>query len=168
MAGERAGRSGARGARRVLAALLAGMLSLALTACGLTIPTDPDGTLDRVSGGLLRVGASPSAGLIAEDDGRMSGPLAALVGSFASAIDADLEWFTGSEEELVADLEAGRIDLAVGGMTDATPWTDRVGATRGYPGIPAASGRAIVMLVPLGENALLSALERHLDAEVGS
>lgn len=38
--------------------------------------------------------------------------------------------------------------------------------TRGYPGIEGAGGRELVMLVPLGENAFLSALETYLDGEV--
>ena len=42
--------------RMMAAAILAG--ALALTACGTSFPSDPDGTLDRVSGGTLRVGAS--------------------------------------------------------------------------------------------------------------
>src|SRR5688572_1790981 len=42
---------------RAAAAVLAGFLS---AACGITIPTDPDGTLDRVeSSGVVRAGAAP-------------------------------------------------------------------------------------------------------------
>jgi len=65
-------------------------------------------------------------------------------------------------------LEEGDLDLVVGGLTDQTPWADRVGVTRGYTDIEGADDRAIVMFVPLGENAFLSELEGFLDAEVGS
>ncbi|CAA9224129.1 MAG: hypothetical protein AVDCRST_MAG52-660, partial [uncultured Blastococcus sp.] len=42
----------------LLAALLA--VALVLVGCGsVRVPVDPDGTLDRVSGGVLRVGVSP-------------------------------------------------------------------------------------------------------------
>ncbi|MGV9768061.1 hypothetical protein ACWDR7_01020 [Microbacterium sp. NPDC003461] len=149
-----------------VAALLAAALSL--PACGLSIPADPDGTLDRVSGGTLRAGASADPGLVEVRGGEPEGPLVDLVEEFADRIDADAEWTVASEESLVTGLEEGRLDLAVGGFTDATPWSDRGGLTRGYPGIPGADGRPIAVLVPLGENAMLAELEAFLDEEVGS
>lgn len=60
-------------------------------------------------------------------------------------------------------LEEGELDLVVGGMTDQTPWVERAGVTRGYTTIEGADGRSLVMLVPLGENALLFVLEQFLD-----
>jgi len=156
--------------RRRLASTLAMLtvVALAATGCGLRIPTDPDGTLDRVSGGTIRVGASPDPGLVDVSGGDPSGPLVDLVEEFADTIDASPEWSVGSEETLVAGLEAGELDLAVGGFTDGSPWVDRAGITRGYTGVPGADGRSIVMLVPLGENAMLAELEAFLDEEVGS
>lgn len=142
-------------------------LALTLTGCGVSIPSDPDGTLDRVTGGVLRAGASPAGELVAVDDGEVGGSLAALVVGFAEEHDARVEWTVASEEDLVADLEAGELDLAIGGMTDGTPWIDRASVTRGYPGVPGSGGASVVLLVPLGENAMQSALESYLDAEVG-
>ncbi|KQR37665.1 hypothetical protein ASF80_16595 [Microbacterium sp. Leaf159] len=156
--------------RRVVASAAGLLVALGLAGCGLTIPEDPDGTLASVSGGELRVGFSPDPGLIAEAvDGRdPTGSLPDLVTGFAAGIDADVEWTEGSEESLVRMLESGDLDLITGGMTSDTPWIDKAGITRGYAGIDGADGREIVMLVPLGENAFLSALERYLDEEVGS
>ena len=37
------------------------VLLLGLTSCGITIPQDPEGTLEKVSGGILRVGVSEHA-----------------------------------------------------------------------------------------------------------
>lgn len=48
---------------RMLVAALAA--SAVLTGCSVAIPTDPHGALDRIHGGVLRVGASPSADLVA-------------------------------------------------------------------------------------------------------
>lgn len=143
------------------------LLATALAGCGLTIPADPEGTLQSVSGGELRVGVSPDPGLVSRDD-PPTGSIPELVSGFASSIDADVEWTVASEETLVGMLERGDLDLVAGGMTDATPWIDKAGVTRGYPGVDGADGRSLVMLVPLGENAFLSALERYLDEEVGS
>ncbi len=71
-----------------------------------------------------------------------------------------------SEESLVDGLESGALDLAVGGMTDPTPWSDRVSVTRGFTGIPGAEDTPVVFLLPMGENATQSALERYLDEEL--
>src|SRR5690349_6249505 len=69
------------GMRRVSAvtAVLA-LCAAVLTGCGLSIPTDPDGTLDRVTGDVLRVGASPSGELVVvSSTDAVSGPLPDLV-----------------------------------------------------------------------------------------
>ena len=143
------------------------MLAATLAGCGMSIPADPDGTLDRVSGGELRIGASPDPGLVDVESSTPTGPLPDLAEQFAATLDAEPEWTVGSEETLVGMLEAGDLDLVIGGFTEKTPWIDKAGITRGYSGIEGADGRKIVMLVPLGENAFLTDLERFLDKEVG-
>ena len=40
--------------------LLVTVVTALFAGCGVTIPTDPEGTLERVSGGTLRVGVSPN------------------------------------------------------------------------------------------------------------
>ncbi len=140
---------------------------LVLTGCGIQLPTDPDGSLDRIQGAVLRAGASPEQGLVDIDGSDVSGRLAELVVDFAREHDAEVEWTVDSEETLVTGLEEGRLDVAIGGITSDTPWVDRVGVTRGYPGIPGAAGREVVLLVPMGENRLLSSLEAFLDRRVG-
>jgi len=143
-------------------------LTATLAGCGISVPADPDGTLQDVSGGELRVGVSADEGLADTSTDTPSGSLIDLVDGFAESIDAEIEWTVGSEETLVTMLEEGDLDLVVGGLTDQTPWADRVGVTRGYTDIEGADDRAIVMFVPLGENAFLSELEGFLDAEVGA
>lgn len=159
--------TGFSGAARIAlaAAALAASVST-LTGCGLEIPADPDGTLDRITGGELRVGASPSGDLVVVDGTDVDGALADLIEGFAREHDATVKWAVDSEEDLVADLEEGTLDLAIGGITAATPWTDRVSVTRGYPGIPDSGGADVAVLLPLGENGLQAALETYLDAEV--
>ena len=156
-----------RGTLRRFAAAGALLLAAALAGCGLRIPADPGGTLADVSGGVLRVGVSPEPGLARVSGDEPSGPLVDLVEGFADRVHARTEWSVHSEERLVELLEADEIDLAVGGFTDRTPWTDRAGVSRGYPRIPGAEGAPVVVLVQLGENEFLSELERFLDAEVG-
>lgn len=151
-----------------LAALLLLPL-LVLTGCG--VPADPDGALDRVAGGTLRVGVSPHGEFTTVDDGEVSGSEARLVEEFASSIDADVEWTVASEEALVRELEHGGLDLVIGGLTDETPWIDKAGMTRPYTEFTDERGEThkLVMLVPLGENGFLVALERFLhDADTSA
>lgn len=152
--------------RRASTAAAAIVMAVALAGCGLQVPTDPNGTLNRIQGSVLRAGASVDAGLVDVDDSAVSGPLPDLVNAFADRYDADVEWTVGSEESLVTALEKGSLDIVVGGITAETPWADRAGVTRGYLNIPGAGGREIVLLVPLGENRLLSELELVLDEEL--
>lgn len=141
-----------------------------LTGCGISIPADPDGTLDRVTGSTLRVGVSPNDGFTVVDDGQVTGTDAELVEGFAATIDAQVVWVVGSEEALVRELDEGDLDLVIGGITDATPWIEHAGVTRPYDEFTDERGTAhkLVMLVPMGENAFLSALERFLTEEASS
>lgn len=159
--------SKSHGRRRLAGVAAAAALAVSLTGCGLSVPADPDGTLQHVSGGELRVGVSPDPGLVSRED-PPTGSIPDLVSGFADSLDADVEWTIGSEETLVGMLERGDLDLVAGGITDKTPWLDKAGVSRGYTDIDGADGRTLVMLVPLGENAFLSTLERYLDDEVGS
>ncbi len=141
-------------------------LGAMLCGCGLQVPTDPGGSLDRITGDVLRAGASPDSDWVIVEGDDVSGRLVMLVEDFARMHDAEVEWVVGSEESLVRDLEEGRLHVAVGGMTADSPWMDRAGLTRSYPSDGRDGGREFVMFVPLGENRLLAALERHLDEEL--
>lgn len=154
--------------RRIVGTVAAATMAVMLAGCGLTIPADPDGTLDSVRGHEIRVGVAPDGDLVRVDDGVPTGSVVDLVEDFADSLDARPEWTVATEETLVGMLEAGDLDLVAGGLTSDTPWVDKAGVSRGYPGIPGADGRELVMLVPLGENAFLSDLEAFLDEEVGS
>lgn len=147
---------------------VAAVLTLLLCSCGMTIPADPRGTLQRITeSGELRAGASPAGSAVTVDGGRVSGSMVELVESFAREHGAEVEWTVGSEELLVEGLETGILDLAIGGMTDRTPWVERASVTRGYTGISGDDGRTTVVLLPLGENGLQAELEAFLDEEVG-
>ena len=161
---------------RDLMAGLALVSVLSLCGCGLTIPSDPSGTLDTVRGGVLRAGISPNApfvdvtGVGEEPTGteptgiEPTGTEVEAIEAFADHLDADVEWTIGSEEELVRDLEDGELDLVAGGLTDETPWSDKAGVTRSYDDVTDDDGSVLklVMLAPMGENAFISELETFL------
>lgn len=142
-------------------------MSLLLAGCGIHIPSDPDGTLEHVEGGVLRAGVSPNDGWIEVGNGEPTGTEAEALAGFAEALDADVEWTIGSEESLVRGLENGDLDVVAGGLTDKTPWTTKAGTTRPWAETTLDDGRKVklVMLVPMGENAFLSRLETFLTAE---
>jgi hypothetical protein len=153
--------------RRTIVASFSCALLILLAGCGMQVPTDPEGSLDRLTGDVMQVGASIEPGLVEQRGDTMEGSLVDLIEGFAETRSATIEWTIASEESLVALLEQGQLDVAVGGMTEQTLWTERVGVTRGYSGIAPTQNTKLVMFVPLGENRLLSTLERYLDEEVG-
>ncbi|MET1051278.1 MAG: transporter substrate-binding domain-containing protein [Mycetocola sp.] len=140
------------------------LLAVGLTGCGSGFPADPDGTLDRVTGGNLRVGISANGEWTrVTDDGGPSGTEVELVESFADTIDADIAWVVGGEEGLFTRLEDGDLDLVIGGITDETPWVDRAAITKPYIEVSTSAGpERHVMAAAMGENAFLVELERFL------
>lgn len=154
----------AQGMSRWIAVVAAGVFSFgALTACA-SIPADPDGTLERVrETGVLRVGASPAEPLVDISGATPRGTLPETVRDYASSLGADVTWSVDSEERLVASLERGDLDVVIGGVTDASPWSSRATVTRSYPDLAANGSDPVALLTPLGENALLVSLEEYLD-----
>ena len=139
-------------------ALLAG---LALGACDL--PRDPDGTLERARGGVLRAGAAEAAPWVVRraTGDRPAGPEAALIEEFARSIDARVEWHWGSSDEVLQRLERRELDVAAVGLTARTPWKTHVGVTRAWR---KDGDTERVLAVAAGENATLVALDRLIEA----
>ena len=157
--------------RGMMAGLLLAVL-MVLSGCGSSFPADPEGTLERVRGGTVRVGASMngdwvrinasgSGGLSSND---VQGTEAELVKDFAARLGAEIEWVAGTEQVLADELKHGGLDLVIGGLDDKTPWVTHAGTTRPYA--ESRDGRGSlhkhVMLVPLGENAFLLELDKYL------
>src|SRR5688500_9905358 len=95
-------------------------LALLLGACDAT-PWDPEGTLDRVSGSIMRVGVTASEPWVSIESGDPTGVEVTLVQRFAESLDAEIEWVEGSEEELFGALKYGEIDLLIGGLSIRSP-----------------------------------------------
>jgi polar amino acid transport system substrate-binding protein len=97
------------------------------------IPEDPDGTLDRVEGGVMRVGVTESDPWVTLREGVPAGGVEVkLVRSFARDLDARIEWVDGAEEELIDALKEGALDLVIGGLTSKSRWKNDVAFTRPY------------------------------------
>jgi polar amino acid transport system substrate-binding protein len=138
---------------------------MVLTGCGVSIPADPEGTLERASGGILRVGVSPNEPWTElNDNAPPSGIEVDLVEDFAESIGAQIEWSGGGEESLMEELRRGELDLVIGGLTSKSPWTDKAAITKPYTEAENEAGKQekLVMAARMGENAFLLALERFL------
>ena len=153
---------------RQFAARLAGPL-LVLALAGCAMPADPDGTLQDITGGTLRVGVTESVTDSAEfvrlqPGAEPAGIEPELVRGFAATRDASVEWVEGSEHQLVEDLKHGELDLVIGGLASDTPWSKHAGMTRPYAESQDKRGKTVkhVMLVLMGENAFLLALDQYL------
>jgi len=96
-------------------------------------------------------------------DGKPDGPEVRLIEDFAAELNAQVEWTVGPESDLFAALEKRDLDLVVGGLTDDTPWKDRVGLTDPYLKLT-TDGRTEkhVIVVAPGENRWLMRLEEFL------
>lgn len=149
--------------RRLVALTL--VVTFALTGCATSYPADPDGTLDRVTGGTLRVGVSPNGDWTVTGDGDdPSGIEVTLIEQFADTLDAEIDWTEGGEERLLTDLEDGELDLVIGGFTDQTPWSEKAAITKPFAEVDTTDGTTEkhVMATAMGENAFLLELEQFL------
>jgi polar amino acid transport system substrate-binding protein len=101
--------------------------------CGCEFPRDPEGTLDQVRGGALRVGVSPAEPFVKPaPGGEPTGVEVELVTRFAESLDASVEWVEGSESDLMAALEGRQLDIVIAGLTRRSEWQRTAALTRPY------------------------------------
>jgi polar amino acid transport system substrate-binding protein len=113
---------------------IAFVLLLAISAvAGCQYPRDPDGTLNRVEGGVMRVGVTEAdPWVLLEGDEPTGGAEVELARRFARDLGARIEWVPGSEEELVDAAKEGQVDLILAGLTTKSRWKKDVAFTRPY------------------------------------
>jgi polar amino acid transport system substrate-binding protein len=111
---------------------------LAVLLAGCRVPEDPDGTLDRVEGGVMRVGLTESDPWVVLEP--HSGVEVELVRRFARDLGARVRWVEGSEEELIGALKEGALDLVIGGLTKKSRWKKEAALTRPYVSVPTLVG----------------------------
>lgn len=140
-------------------AIALGLTALVAASCD-ELPRDASGTLDRVRGGVLRVGATESPPWIVRAAEGASGPEAKLVEAFASELGARVEWQWGPGEEHLEALERRELDLVAAGLTRRSMWKHRVGLSR--PWVKSGT-REGVLATPPGENRFLVALDRYVE-----
>ncbi|WP_458113075.1 transporter substrate-binding domain-containing protein [Arthrobacter sp. R1-13] len=138
---------------------------LLLPACVQTMPADPEGTLERVTGGTLRVGVTDNGDWVSVQPTREpEGSEPELIRQFAGRLGASIEWSAGSEQVLANVLKHGELDVVIGGLDAHTPWEKHAGLTMPYTESKDERGEThkYVMLVRKGENAFLLELDKFL------
>jgi polar amino acid transport system substrate-binding protein len=127
----------------VRAATCIGLAAVALLAAACRIPEDPEGTLDRVEGGVMRVGVTEAEPWVELREGVPTGGVEVrLVRRFARDLDARIAWVDGSEEELIDALKEGSLDLVIGGLTSKSRWKKDAAFTRPYVSVRTVVGVA--------------------------
>jgi polar amino acid transport system substrate-binding protein len=125
---------GRTGKGRRLEALLVGSAAIVglvgTTACGL--PRDPDGTLERIRGGTMRVGVIEHPPWATTAEGEPAGVEVEVIEALAEALESRVRWTPGSESELIEALELGELDAVVGGLTADAPWISDAAFTAPY------------------------------------
>jgi polar amino acid transport system substrate-binding protein len=116
--------------RRRLVACSVIASALLIAACD--FPRDPEGTLDRVEGGTMRVGVIEDDPWVVLGEGQPHGVEPELLRRFAEQIDAEIEWVEGTEAELAEAIRGFQLDVIAGGLTRAWPYVREVGLTRPY------------------------------------
>lgn len=115
--------------RRTLLLLLA--LLLAAPACGMP-QDDPEGTTERVRGGVLRAGLVEHPPWVVDADGDPHGVEVRIIEAFADELDAEVEWHAGTEAEVLGALELRELDVVAGGLLAVSPWAAHVALTTPY------------------------------------
>jgi polar amino acid transport system substrate-binding protein len=108
-------------------------LLMAIALCsGCQFPQDPEGTLDRVRGGVMRVGVTPAEPWVKLDGPEPAGVEVELVERFAESLGARVEWVEGSESDLMEALHGGQLDVVIAGLTRQSAWAREAALTRPY------------------------------------
>ena len=110
----------------IFVSILASLLSK------IQFPRDAERTLAKVRDHTLRVGYTNAAPWVYPAPGGAQGIEAKIVSDFANTLHARVDWVEGTEEQLYNALENDEIDLLIAGITDKTPWKDKVGLTKPY------------------------------------
>lgn len=108
------------------------VLLLAAGVVSCRYPQDPRDTLDRATGGVMRVGVIPNPPWTTWEGGEARGLEAQLVRRFAAELGARIEWHPNQGHSVLETLERFGLDLVIGGLTEDDPWQDRVAFTDPY------------------------------------
>jgi polar amino acid transport system substrate-binding protein len=152
------------------------LLLLALTLASCRYPQDVEGTLKRVEGGVLLVGAVENPPWVIRRGEAVAGTglEAELVAGLAEELGAELRWHWGTPEELLPALEKFQLDIVIGGLAKGPRIGHGVALTKPYIKRHETVGlrgetklREHVLALPPGENAWMMTVEHYIDRVPG-
>lgn len=140
--------------RTALLAILA-VAAGVLAGCD-ELPRDPEGTTERVTGSVLRVGWIAGAEPTEVERAAVEG--------LAARLDAAVEAAEGTAHEFAAELDEGKVHLVGGGLPENTPFASDIGLSKPV-GTIVLRGEAqpTVMAVRSGENRFLLLLNEAIE-----
>ena len=147
------------------------LLALGLASC--RYPQDVEGTLERVQGGVLLVGAVENPPWVIRKGEAVagSGLEAELVAGLAEELGAELRWHWGTPAELLPALEKFQLDIVIGGLVKGPRTGHGVALTKPYIKRRETVGlggetkmQEHVLALPPGENAWMMTVERYIDS----
>jgi polar amino acid transport system substrate-binding protein len=115
---------------RTTAAVVVVAVAVAVLLSACQFPRDPDGTLDRATGGTIRVGVGQRMPWAGWDGDRPVGAEVELVTAMAAHLHARIEWSRGSDGELLEALGKRALDVVAAGLEATSPWRSAVTFTR--------------------------------------
>lgn len=141
-------------------------LGLFLINCGV-FPRDSAGTLDRVSGGEVRVGVVNHPPWVRVEGHQVTGIEPTLIERWAQQLDSRVLWRPGAESDLVEALHRRELDVVAAGLQGDSPYGSQVALTQPYLRIQERYGstKTHVLAVMPGESALLLSLDRFLASQ---
>lgn len=89
-------------------------------------PRDPEGTLKKTEGKILRVGITENPPFVLFEKEGPGGTEVQLIKAFAKDLNADIRWIKGSEATIFTLLKKGAIDIAAGGFRHQSVWKKHV------------------------------------------
>jgi polar amino acid transport system substrate-binding protein len=108
------------------------LLIAAALLSGCQFPRDTEGTLDRVRGGVMRVGVTHAEPWVKLKGAEPAGVEVELIERFAETLGARVEWVEGSESDLMEALHGRHLDVVIAGLTRRSEWQRVAALTRPY------------------------------------
>jgi polar amino acid transport system substrate-binding protein len=96
-----------------------GLVAAWCTNCA--FPRDPEGTLERVRGGEMRVGLAIEEPWTRMEEGKASGVEVQLIEMFADELRAEPVFVQGTVPGLLEAIKENELDVMIGGLTEDSP-----------------------------------------------
>jgi polar amino acid transport system substrate-binding protein len=116
----------------ILRSVFSAVLMLSIAACA-QLPRDPHHTLDRIRQAKhMHVGLVENPPWVMHGTNGPDGVEVRLIQELSTRLGASPDWRWGGEQSGLEALKHFELDLLIGGLDAATPWSKEVGLTRPY------------------------------------